>query len=231
MNSSDAAFLSFLERWYQDLPTLTIPDAFSTPEHAAILSVDVTHGFCNEGALASPRVAEIVTPIVSLMQSAWQLGVRNILLSQDAHEPDAVEFAQWPVHCVRGTAEAEPVEAIKTLPFFDQMTLLPKNSISSDLNTGLMDWQRVHHQVDTFVVVGDCTDLCTYQLAMHLRLEANAHQLNRRVIVPENCVNTYDISVETAQAAGVLPHPGELIHRFFLYHLALNGIQVVKSIL
>jgi len=230
MNSADAAFLAFLDQWYQKLPTLPVQNAFSSPEHAAILSVDVTQGFCNAGALYSPRVAKIVAPIASLMQSAWDLGVRQFLLSQDTHEPDAVEFAQWPAHCVRGTDEAETVTAIKALPFFDQITLLTKNSISSDLDTGLSDWLRARPQVNTFVVVGDCTDLCTYQLAMHLRLSANARQLNRRVIVPENCVDTYDFSLENARAVGAFPHPGELTHRFFLYHMAMNGVEVVKSI-
>jgi hypothetical protein len=65
---------------------------------------------------------------------------------------------------------------------------------------------------------------------MHLRLDANARQLNRKVIVPANCVDTYDRPVSAARAEGGLPHPGDLLHAVFLYHMALNGVEIAKSI-
>jgi nicotinamidase-related amidase len=175
-------------------------------------------------------VAGIVEPIASLFTSAWGQGVRQIVLCQDTHEPDAVEFSAWPPHCIRGTYEAETVDFFKALPFYNQLIVLPKNSISSTTNTGLDVWIVSHPDFDTFIVVGDCTDLCTYQLAMQLRLDANARQLTRRVIVPANCVDTYDYSIEAARAQGGLPHPAELMHAIFLYHMALNGIEVVQSL-
>lgn len=223
-------FLAYLQNWQENLPTLSLVEAFPQPRQAAILSVDVIQGFCYEGPLSSPRVAAIVVPITRLFEQAWQHGVRNIVLTQDTHEPEAVEFAQWPAHCVRGTSEAETVSAFKSLPFFNQMTIFEKNSIASGLNTGLNAWLADHPQVDTFVVVGDCTDLCTYQLAMHLRLEANARQLQRRVIVPANCVQTYDRPVEVAREQGGLPHPGDLLHAIFLYHMLLNGVEVCGQV-
>lgn len=223
-------FLNYLEGWRDALPILSLQAAAPEPARAAIISVDVTRGFCNEGALSSPRVAAIVPPITRLMQGAWDYGVRSILLTQDTHEPDAVEFAQWPAHCVRGSAEAETVAEILALPFASQMLLFEKNSIDSAASTGLDRWILDHPEVDTYLVVGDCTDLCTYQLAMHLRLDANARQLSRRVIVPADCVQTYDMPVETALGLGIMPHPGDLLHALFLYHMALNGVEVVSEI-
>lgn len=223
-------YLEDLEQWVSNLPVLPIEQAIPDSTRAAIISVDVINGFCYEGPLSSPRVAGIVEPIVQLFQRAWQHGMRYILLPQDTHEPEAVEFANFPPHCVRGTAEAETVQAFKDLPFFDQILVLPKNSISSGLNTGLNAWVEAHPQVNTFIVAGDCTDLCTYQLAMHLRLDANARQIQRRVIVPANCVQTYDIPLETARQIGGLPHPGDLMHAIFLQHMVVNGVEVVAAI-
>ncbi len=223
-------FLMFLDEWMAALPQISLKHAIQDPRRTAIISVDVINGFCTIGPLSSPRVNAIVRPIAQLFSAAWDLGVRHILLSQDTHEPDAVEFGAWPPHCVRGTAEAETVPAFKALPFFDQMVLLEKNSISTGLNTGLNDWLAAHPQVDTFIVVGDCTDLCIYQLAMHLRLDANARQLTRRVIVPAAAVDTYDRTVEVVRQQGGLPHDAELHHAFFLYHMALNGIEVVAQL-
>jgi len=230
MKTQSELFLAFLEDWQAQVQPASLAKIITNPEETALLSVDVINGFCYEGPLASQRVAGIVEPIVDLFKSAWAQGVRQIILCQDTHEPDAVEFSAWPPHCVRGTHEAETVSAIQALPFYNQVIVLPKNSISSTANTGLDVWINSHPDIHTFIVVGNCTDLCTYQLAMQLRLDANAHQLARRVIVPANCVDTYDFSIEAARTKGGLPHPADLIHAIFLYHMALNGIEVVQSL-
>lgn len=230
LSQQAVAFYQVLEGWMEQLPTLPVADAIPDPKKTAIVSVDVIHGFCYEGALSSPRVAGIVEPIRQLFERAWAHGVRHIILTQDTHDPEAVEFAQWPPHCVRGTAEAETVEAFKILPFYDQMVVLEKNSIASGMNGELARWLETHPEVDNFIVVGDCTDLCTYQLAMYLRLDANERQIARRVIVPANAVQTYDYPIEVAKAQGGLPHPGDVIHATFLYHMQLNGIEVVGKI-
>jgi len=234
MNQIDAAdalvYFDTLTGWLDGLPVLQAEEIFTSPGTCALLSVDIINGFCSQGPLASERVAAIVGPAARLMVAAWSLGLRNIVLAQDTHEPGAVEFGAWPAHCVRGTPQSEAVDEFKALPFFDQLTIIPKNSIHAALNTGLGVWLDARPQLRTFVVVGDCTDLCTYQLAMHLRLYANAHQLERRVIVPADCVDTYDFPVEAARAAGALPHPAGIIHPLFLQHMALNGVEVVNSI-
>jgi nicotinamidase-related amidase len=223
-------FVNYLIDWQSRLPSLAFHQAITEPQHTAILSIDVTNGFCYEGPLASPRVQLIVSPIVALFKKAWDIGLRSILLLQDTHDPQAVEFSQWPPHCVAGTTEAEPVPEIKALPFYDQINIFPKNSINPALNTELPEWIMNHPEIKTYITVGDCTDLCTYQLAMYLRTDANARQIERRIILPENCVNTYDIPVETARKSDIMPHPGDFIHTFFLYHMALNGIEVVRNI-
>lgn len=223
-------FLTYLKEWVGALPVVSAPTLFAAPERAAIVSVDVINGFCAFGPLASPRVNGIVEPSARLIERAWEAGVRNVILTQDTHEPDAVEFSQWLPHCVRGTPEAEAVDRYKALPFFEQLLQIPKNSIHSGLNTGLNEWIALHPEVDIFVVVGDCTDLCVYQLAMHLRLDANARQLQRRVVLPANCVDTYDLPVAVAREQGILPHPGDLMHEFFLFHMALNGVEVIRAV-
>ncbi|OGT26420.1 MAG: nicotinamidase [Gammaproteobacteria bacterium RBG_16_66_13] len=223
-------FFAYVDTWLTSLPHLDLADVASPPTHTAIVSVDVINGFCHQGPLASPRVKEIIEPIVRLFRRAWDAGVRHILLPQDTHEPNAVEFAQYPPHCVRGTVEAETVPEIRALPFFDRMTILEKNSIHSGLDTRLDAWIDAHPEVDTYIVVGDCTDLCTYQLAMHLRLGANARQLKRRVLVPVDGVDTYDLPVDAAAAVGAVPHDAEVLHRIFLYSLRLNGVEVVAAL-
>jgi len=223
-------FLEYLRNWHASLPTLPMAAALPEARRAAVFSVDLIRGFCYEGPLASPRVKAVLPAVVDLFRLAWAGGVRNFVLVQEGHEPDAREFDQYGPHCVEGSSEAETVPEIRALPFYDRMQIVLKNSISCFAGTSLGSWLGDHPEVDTMVAVGDCTDLCTYQLAMHMRLYANAYQLRRRVIVPSDCVDTYDLPVQTARRIGAFAHDGDLLHLIFLYHMALNGIEIVGHI-
>lgn len=224
-------FLAYLQEWYNTLPELPLGQVVDgDPERVAMLSIDVINGFCKEGPLASPRVGRVARPAADLFARGYALGVRNFALTQDAHAPDAPEFQTYPPHCVHGTSESEPVDELKALPFFDEVAMFQKNSLSSHLDTGLVAWVRERPRVDRFVVAGDCSDLCTYQAAMQLRLEANVLHLDRRVIVPADAVETFDTPVPVARQLGIRAHDGDLHHVLFLHHMAMNGIEIVRKL-
>lgn len=225
-------FLRYLDDWYAGLPSLELEGVIAShPERVAIFCVDMINGFCCEGPLASQRVASIIEPIVTLFRRAYDLGVRNFVLPQDSHSHDAEEFKTFPPHAREGTSEAETVQELKSLPFSDTFAIIKKNSTNPAINTGLGEWMAAHPEVNTAIVVGDCSDLCTYQMTMHLRLYANAHDLrNRRVLVPANCVDTFELGLHVARDIGARPHPGDFHHVLFLNHMAQNGIEVVKEL-
>jgi nicotinamidase-related amidase len=228
-------FLHWLVDWYNRRPVLDLAQVLqgveNDPRRVAVLAVDVTVGFCSQGPLSSPRVARIVEPIVRLFQRAYDLGVRHYILPQDTHSENAVEFESFPAHCVRGSAEPVTVPELTGLPFANLFWKIEKDSISSDIDTELDNWLASHPEVTTFLVVGDCTDFCVYQLAMHLRLRANALNLrNVRVIVPLDGVDTFDIPVAVAERIGALPHHGDLLHLVFAYSMAGNGVEVVAQV-
>jgi nicotinamidase-related amidase len=226
-----APFLTWLTGWEAGLKSVRLSDLVAAePAHLAIMCTDLVVGFCYEGPLSSPRVARIVPPNAELFQKAYAAGVRHFVLTQDAHLPDAIEFGSYAPHCVAGSREAETVSELLALPFADRFTVIPKDSIDSFISTSLDAWLEAHPEVNTFIVTGDCTDICVYQLAMHLRMRANALTLQQRVVLPVDCVDTYDLSVETAQSLGILPHDGDLLHVVFLYSMALNGVEVVAEI-
>ena len=56
------------------------------------------------------------------------------------------------------------------------------------------------------------------------------HNQPHPVIVPANCVDTYDISLELAEEEDIPAHPADLMHAVFLYNMERNGIKVVSSI-
>ena len=226
-----ALFLDFIEDWLANLPVLTFGELIPQPESSAIISADVINGFLYDGPLSSPRVAAIDEPITQLLKVAWKAGLRDVLLVQEGHREDALEFDAFGAHAVKGTPEAETIDMIKALPFFSQMDIIFKESIHPALNNNFDEWIEQRNHLNTFIAVGDVTDLCLYHLATYLRFHANAYHQARRVIVPTNCVQTWHISVKDAEDLPVIPHHGDLLHAVFLYHMALNGIEVVREIL
>ncbi|MGH2351742.1 MAG: cysteine hydrolase family protein [Chloroflexota bacterium] len=230
------AFLDYLDRFLDSLPERSLADVIAQaggPERVAVVAVDVVNGFCTTGPLASDRVGAIVPPSESLLRAAHAAGVRAMAVLRDSHDPQAPEFAQFAPHCIAGTAESALVEPLAGLPFAGSFFDVPKNATSAWAGaTRFASWVAEQEQagVNTFVVVGDCTDLCVYQTSMPLKLSANARNRALQVIVPANCVDTYDLEVETARGLGALPHDGALLHAVFLYHLQLNGVQVVARL-
>ncbi len=229
--SAAEPFLRYLEAWYAALPAADLAGIVGAhPERVAVCSIDMIDGFCTEGPLAGPRVQALIPRVVEVFSRAHELGVRNFVLTQDTHDPDTPEFKAYPPHCIRGTAESRTVRELAELPFANIVTTIEKNSLSSHIGTGLGDWLRARPQLDTFVIVGDCTDLCVYSVAMHLRLEANALNLQRRVIVPASAVDTFDTPVSVARELGIMAHDGDLHHVLFLHHMAQNGVEVVAEL-
>lgn len=227
-----AHFLQALFEWERDLPTVAWNDMIAEAQQGkvALFSVDMINGFCHEGALASPRVKGIIPAVVAAFKGAYAIGVREFLLAQDCHTPESVEFADFPPHCQAGTGEAATIPELAELPFAGLYTVVAKNSLNAFHDTNLHQWLEEHRDLQVAVVVGDCTDLCVHQMAMHLKLFANEHNRHLRVIVPENAVQTYDTPIETAKEIGALPHDGDFLHLTFLYHMRLNGVEVVREI-
>ncbi len=225
-------FLEWLVEWERGLSALRWADLISAvpPERVGVFCVDMVNGFCHQGNLASPRGHAIIPTVRQLFEAAHQASVRNFILPQDAHRHDAVEFHDFPLHCVAGTTEAQTVAELQELPFAPLFRIYPKNSLSVAQDTGLDGWLDVHSDLGAAVICGNCTDLCVYLLTMHLKLRANARNQPLRVIVPANAVQTYDLPVVTARQINALPHDGDFLHLLFLYHLRLNGAEVVRSI-
>lgn len=225
-------FLAWLVEWHDGLPIGTwdeiLQNVGGDADRIAVMAVDVTSGFCRVGALASERVGCIVDPITRVFNRAHEVGVRHFLLPQDAHTEDTVEFVSYPPHCTQGSDESLTASELRDLPFAGLFTIFEKDSISSDIDTGLGVWLDRHPEVTTLIVTGDCTDLCVYQLAMYLRLRANVRNLRDvRVIVPLDCIDTFDLPVEEARRLGAMPHDADLLHLVFAHSMASNGVEVV----
>jgi nicotinamidase-related amidase len=219
LQTSSQNHLTDLETWLSKLESLKLETL--DPQQTAILSVDVIEGFCRVGVLASPRVKAIIPNVVSLIQNAETRGVKDVAFIQDAHPENAEEFGAYPPHCVKGTLEARAASELEALPNWKNYAHFEKNSISSLESTELVAWLEERPQLKNLICVGDVTDLCLYSLAIGVKLRSLAQGLGQRIIVPENCVQTWDSP----------DHPGDLYHAMFLFQLKRNGVEIISSIL
>mgnify|MGYP001275809143 CR=1 FL=1 len=210
-------------------PMENLLSAAGGPERVAVLVVDLIKGFCNQGPLSSPMVGKLVQPTVAFLRRAHELGIRSYFFPCDAHPSDSPEFSAFPPHCVEGTTESEVVDEVASLEFAHLFRRIDKGSVCSLTGTGLVQLLE-EGEFTTLVCCGDCTDLCLYQMAVGLRFYANQHRIPWRIIVPQSLVATYDLPVLTAQTVGALPHPSGLMNDIFLYHLELNGVEVVADL-
>ena len=230
---SDLAFLGYLKELHQSFPRLSWDDLLQEaggPEGVTVLVVDLVRGFCDTGPLASPRINGLLEPTAQFLEEAHSRGISKVILGCDSHPADSPEFENFPPHCVTGTSEAEVAATLTELPFAASFQMLPKRSLSAWLGTDLENQLRGDDKLRRLVIVGDCSDLCVYQAAMTARLLVNHHHLPWQVLVVSSLVDTYDLPLEVAKQIGAVPHPGDLLHRIFLYHMHLNGVRVVSEI-
>lgn len=185
-------------------------------DRTALVIVDMINGFAREGALKSPRVEEIIPEITKLSKVCDELKIAKLAFA-DCHTAESPEFDAYPVHCMAGTSEGEIVDEIKEAGGY---VLIPKNSTNGFLEEEFRKWLPENKQIDTFIITGDCTDLCVQQFAITLKTWFNMQNRKSRVIVPLNAVDTYELGT----------HNGDLMNVTALYNMITNGIEVVKAV-
>jgi nicotinamidase-related amidase len=124
----------------------------------------------------------------------------QIFFTADTHDPKDREFEIFPVHCVRGTPEAEIVPELQ--PFLKDATLIRKRRYSAFFETDLESRLKAANPQQV-TLVGVCTDICVMHTAADLR------NRDYHVVVPADAVATFD-------GPG---HPGDDVQRWSLEHL------------
>jgi nicotinamidase-related amidase len=198
----------------EKLPTVRLEDLQG--KKTALVIVDMVNGFTREGALKSPRIEELIPEITALLKKCDKYEVERIAFA-DCHTGESPEFDAYPKHCMAGTFEGEIVDEIKEVGGYD---LMPKNSTNGFLEGEFRKWLEKNPHVNTFIVTGDCTDICVQQFAITLKTWFNMQNLKARIIVPINAVETYDLGM----------HNGDLVNVMALYNMVINGIEVVRGV-
>ncbi len=195
------------------LPAIQMKDLQG--KQTALVIVDMINGFAREGALKSPRVEALIPNIAELLKTCHELNIKKLAFA-DCHTKASPEFDAYPAHCMIGTSEAEMVDELRKLGGY---TLIPKNSTNGFQEEAFQQWLEENKQINSFVITGDCTDICVQQFAITLKTWFNMQNKKVRIIVPVNTVDTYDLGL----------HNGDLMNVMALYNMMINGIEVVRE--
>lgn len=198
------------------LPSLAFQEL--SVDRTALILMDLVEGFARKGALASPRVGALLPSAASLTARCAAAGM-EILAFADCHTSDSLELQSYPPHCLRGTAEAQLCRELETAA--GSYTLIEKNSTNGLLEPAFDSWRRSLPGIDTYLVVGDCTDICVQQFAVAAKAWHNTRNLPLRVIVPLSLVDTFD-------ADG---HPADLLGVLSLMAMQSGGVELVRDII
>ena len=203
--------LNYLKNNLNNLPMKNLSDLDLSKTELFI--VDINNGFAKEGALYSPRIENLINPIVNFTKSVSN-DIKNIIAFTDYHTLDSIELLSYPKHCIEDTLECEIVDELKDIK---NIKIIKKNSTNGFFALENLNFENI----DNIIIVGDCTDICIYQLAITLKSYFNQHNINKNIIVPMNLVDTYHADKS---------HPAELLNIVFLNSMIQNGIEVVKYI-
>ena len=203
--------LESLKSNLDNLPIMNLSDL--NLNNTDLFIVDINNGFAKGGALYSPRIENLINPIVNFTKSVSN-DIKSIIAFTDYHTNKSTELLNYPTHCIENTIECEIVDELK---FIENIKIVKKNSTNGFFALDDLSFNNT----DNIIIIGDCTDICIYQLAITLKSYFNQNNINKNIIVPINIVDTYNIDNV---------HPAELLNIVFLNSMIQNGIKVVKEI-
>lgn len=182
-------------------------------DKTGLFIVDMNNGFAKEGALSSPRVEKIISPIEDFAKNIASK-IHTVVAFTDTHDEEAVELKSYPSHCLRNDKESQVVNELLDI---ENIEIIEKNSTNGFF---AMDINK-YKELNNFIVVGCCTDICVYQFVLTLKTYFNQNNLDKNIVIPMNLVETYDID---------MVHPGDMLNTIFLNSMIQNGIKVIKEI-
>lgn len=159
--------------------------SYESLRNPLLVCVDMVNGFIKEGAMHDKAILEITPAIIELIKH-----MDKTVFIADTHEENAQEFSSYPKHCVKGTSESEIIDELKAYATYK----IEKNSTNTFHSKG---WQNfMNDEIEKYqdiVICGCCTDICVMQFALTLQTYFHEFNMDKKVIIPINAVETYHI--------------------------------------
>ncbi len=130
---------------------------------SAVVVIDLANDFVYPGGVIADaggpgyqeRAQAIIPGLARLLAAARKAGM-TVVYATDAHVPGDSELAKWPPHAMKGTHEAEIVDALAPQP---GDLVIEKQTYSPFTSTDI-DEQLRTRGIDTLYITGLHTDCC-----------------------------------------------------------------------
>lgn len=181
-----------------------------------LINVDMVKGFVKCGAMSDKNIQHIIPEHIRLMTEINGKEER-IAIIKDNHKENCTEFTKFPKHCIEGTEEAELADELKS--FEENALVYKKNSTSTMFAPNFIEDIEAMTNLREVVIIGCCTDICVLNLAIPLQNYFDQKDLDIKITIPENAVETYDAP----------NHNKEEYNEIAFKLMKQAGINVVKS--
>ena len=150
-----------------------------------VLVIDMVKGFLEPGhnLFCGADARTIIPNIQELLIKETSAG-SDILFINDNHEIDDLEFKIFPVHCVKGTSEADVIHEL--VSYITPENVIPKARYSGFFNTDL-ERRLLELKPDKLIICGVCTDICV------LHTTSDARNRDYNVEIPKDCVASFNV--------------------------------------
>ncbi|MFV0393722.1 MAG: isochorismatase family cysteine hydrolase [Coprobacillaceae bacterium] len=188
-------------------------------KNTTIFVVDMINGFCKEGAMSDNNIMDIIPNITKLL-TKYAKKNQFPYFFVDSHEESAIEFNSFPKHCIKDTYESEIVSEL--VSFVNNDYIIYKNSTNGfhELNEYLDNLKK--DNTKNIIITGCCTDICVMQFTLTLKTWLNANDMDIDVIIPLDCVDTYDSGDEY--------HPANKFNMMAITLMEQAGVKIYRSI-
>ncbi|KGN03024.1 isochorismatase [Clostridium novyi A str. 4570] len=185
-------------------------------ENTALVIVDMVNGFAKKGNLMSSRINNIIPSVLNTTNICYERGFK-ILAFNDEHSEESIEFNEYPIHCLKGAWESELIDELKK---FEDIKIIGKNSTNGFMEEEFQSWISLNENINNFVVVGNCTDICVMQFVMTLKSYFNKKNEDVNIFIPIDSVETFHSK----------EHNGDLMNIFAIYNMSINGVKIMSNI-
>lgn len=155
-------------------------------DNTCLFVVDMINGFCKKGVMADPDIMSIVPSIADICEV---IPFGRLYFITDCHNENDIEFKTFPEHCLESTNESKVIDELQN--YVDQGFIIKKNCTNA-FHSFTNKEKFLQHCPETILITGCCTDICVMQFALSLKTYLNSINLEKRVIVPVDCVETYN---------------------------------------
>ena len=157
----------------------------------ALYNIDMVNGFVNFGPMANPNYNNLVKEQLKLMED-FKKEKEGIFLVGEGHLENALEFKNYPKHCVLGTDEAEFIPELKPYIQLPNTRIYRKNSINGMLNNQVRKDIVAMKNLKEVIFMGVCEDLCVMDFARTCARYLDEINQEATLYVVANTVDTFD---------------------------------------